>query len=341
MRITRDTLLKLAQTTAAQRVKVSRRLVCIYLTGSVLNEEPLLGGTTDIDLVCIHDSQPLMEREIVRLSDEVTLDISHYAQADFHQPRQLRVHPWLGYFIYSKPLLLHDTSHWFEFTQASTGAQFFQADFVLSRAKTLAESARQLWMDLSFNDPGTHPRRVYAYLKALEQAGNALASLTGSPLTERRFVLQFPQRMQALQRADLSKEWLDLLSGSVEVTDESWTGWLGSWEAALKAVTAQEEYPTRLHPARKGYYERAASALWAEHPSAAFWLLMRTWTLAVAHLPAGHEAENAWMEACRAGSLDEATFSTRLEGLDHYLDAVEETLDRFAEKNGVVTSPEM
>jgi len=341
MRNTRDTLLKLAQPTAAQRVKVSRRLVCIYLTGSVLTEEPLLGGTTDIDLVCIHDSQPLMDREIVRLSDEVTLDISHYAQSDFHQPRQLRVHPWLGYFIYSKPLLLHDTSHWFEFTQASTGAQFFQADFVLSRARAFSETARQQWMDLSFNDPGLHPRRVYAYLKALEQAGNALASLTGGPLAERRFVLQFPQRMQSMQRSDLSKEWLDLLSGNVEVTDETWKSWMGSWETALKSVTSQEAFPARLHPARQGYYERAANALWAEHPSAAFWLLMRTWTLAVAHLPAGHEAEAAWVEACRASNLDEANFSARLEAMDHYLHAVEETLDRFAEKNGVVTSPEL
>ena len=36
MRITRDILLKIARDTAAQRVKVSRRLVCIYLTGSCL-----------------------------------------------------------------------------------------------------------------------------------------------------------------------------------------------------------------------------------------------------------------------------------------------------------------
>jgi hypothetical protein len=341
MRITRDTLLKLAQTTAAQRVKISRRLLCIYLTGSVLSDEPLLGGTTDIDLVCIHDSEPLMPREIVRLSDEVTLDISHYAQSDFHQPRHLRVHPWLGYFIYNKPLLLHDTSHWFEFTQASTGAQFFQADFVLARAQSLAAAARQAWMDLSFNDPGSHPRRVYGFFKALEQSGNALASLTGSPLTERRFVLQFPQRMQAMQRPDLSKAWIDLLTGSVEVTDETWKSWLSGWEVDLRAAAAQENYPARLHPSRRGYYERAADALWNEHPAAAFWLLMRTWTLAVSHLPQEPDQDSAWLNACRAGGLDESNFHARLEALDSYLDSVEETLDRFAEKNGVATTPEI
>jgi hypothetical protein len=341
MRITRETLLKLAQTTAAQRVKVSRRLVCIYLTGSVLEEEPLLGGTTDIDLVCIHDSEPLQSREIVRLSDEVSLDISHYAQADFHQPRHLRVHPWLGYFIYNKPLLLHDTSHWFEFTQASTGAQFFQADFVLARAKTLAESARQLWMDLSFNDPGSHPRRVYGFMKALEQSGNALASLTGSPLTERHFAVRFPQRMQSMQRADLSKTWLDLLTGSAAVSDETWKGWLSGWENDLHAVAAQENCPARLHPARRGYYERAAAALWNEHPTAAFWLLMRTWTLAASHLPQESPPPGTWLEACLACGLDEANFHVRLESLDLYLDSVEETLDRFAEKNGVLTTPEI
>ena len=51
MRITREALLKLAHEAAVQRARVNREITCIYLTGSLLSEAPLLGGTTDIDLI--------------------------------------------------------------------------------------------------------------------------------------------------------------------------------------------------------------------------------------------------------------------------------------------------
>lgn len=341
MRITRDTLLRIARDTAAQRVKVSRRLICIYLVGSCLGEEPLLGGTTDIDLVIIHDSEPLKAREMVRLTDEVHLDISHYNAEHFQHPRHLRSDPWLGPFIYNKPLVLHDSNHWFDYTQAATGAQFQQADYVLARARGLANTARQTWMDLSFNNPSDHRRRVYGYLKALENAGNAVASLSGVPLAERRFMLEFPRRAAALGRNDLSAGLVGLLSGEVEVSDEGWNGWLAGWKAAFDEAAQLDERSPRLHPCRSGYYVRAATALWDEHPSAAFWLLMRTWTLAAYHLPSDSPAILAWQEACKTAGLDKAHFGARLEALDAYLDAVEELLDRWAEQNGVVNATEM
>ena len=79
--------------------RAHRTVVCIYLTGSLLTEEPLLGGTTDIDLICVHRQRTAMRREIVRLVDEVHLDIGHFTQADFDQPRHLRQDPWLGPYL--------------------------------------------------------------------------------------------------------------------------------------------------------------------------------------------------------------------------------------------------
>jgi hypothetical protein len=340
MRITRDNLIKLAHDAAKQRIKVSRRIVCIYLTGSCLTEDPLLGGTTDIDLVIVQDGEPVQPREVVRLTDEIHLDISHYAQEHFSQPRHLRTDPWLGPFIYSKPMLLHDTAHWFDYTQASTGAKFLQPDNVMIRARSLAQQARQAWMELTFSPPPDHRRKLYGFLKAVENAGNAVASLTGAPLAERRFLLQINQRAQALGRADLSAGLVELLAGEAEVSDDVWNGWLKNWEKALDALAQQENCPVRLQPTRKTYYERAASALWAENPAAAFWLLMRTWTLAVYHLPTDSPAILPWQEACQACGLDRGHFGERLEGLDHYLDAVEETLDQWGQKNGVVGEAE-
>lgn len=342
MRITRDTLLKIARDTAAQRVRISRRILCIYLIGSVLGEEPLLGGAGDIDLVIVQDGQPLQAREIVRLNDDVSLDICHYAQEDFQQPRHLRVDPWLGPILYHKPLVLHDSNHWFDYIQASTGAQFHQPDNVLARARSLAERARQGWQDLAMNTPADLARRAYAYLRCLENAGNAFASLTGMPLSERRFLVELPKRALALQAPALSADLLHLLAAEVEISDEDWKIWQQNWDAALRAAGKQENCPVRLAPARRAYYTHAAAALWTEYPSAAFWILARTWAQAAAHLPAESEHRSTFHEVCAAAGLDPLfdveQLDERLEILDKYLDSIEETLDRWGQKNGVSTS---
>jgi tRNA nucleotidyltransferase (CCA-adding enzyme) len=44
-------------------------VISIYMTGSLRRDDPLLGGTADIDLYIVHDSKPEAEREVVRLSD--------------------------------------------------------------------------------------------------------------------------------------------------------------------------------------------------------------------------------------------------------------------------------
>jgi len=340
MRITRDTLLRIARETAEQRAKISRRLICIYLVGSCLSDDPLLGGATDIDLVIVHDSEPLEPREMVRLSDEIHLDISHYSEAVFHQPRQLRTHPWLGPFIYNKPLVLYDSRHWFDYIQAATGAQFLQPEYVLARARALAGNARQEWSNLTFNPSPDHRRRVVGFLRALENAGNAFAVLTGSPLTERRFLLELPRRAAALGRPQLSSNLSALLAGEVEVSDDTWQNWMRHWDEAFQQVSSQETFPTRLHPCRSTYYSRAASALWEGNPGAAFWLLMRTWTLSVAHVPADSPVILPWQETCQMVGLDRNHFSARLEALDAYLDQVEETLDAWGENHGVIPSQE-
>lgn len=337
MRLTRDTLVKIARDTANQRARVSRRIVCIYLTGSVLGDAPLLGGTTDIDLVIIHDSDPLQEREIVRLTDEIHLDIAHYPQAMFQQPRRLRAHPWFGPFIYSKPMVFHDTQHWFDYIQASTGAQFLQPETILQRANALSETARQAWSDLNLNPGAPHHERVYTYLQSIENAGNALVSLTGegSPLAERRFLTQLPQRLQSLHHPDLVSGLTGLLVEDVSSLETRWNDWQHSWKDAYTAASSQEDAPARLHPTRCLYYERAISALWEENPGAALWLLLRTWTLTAARLDKDSPMVQDWNAAVQTIGLSPDHFEQKLQNLDRYLDRVEETLETWARDNGV------
>jgi hypothetical protein len=332
MRITRETLLKLAHDTALDRVRLNRRIVCVYLTGSLLHEEPLLGGAGDIDLFVIHDTQPTVEREIIRLSDDIHLDIAHLSQDMFHQPRQLRTHPWISPFITSHPIVYHDVQHWFEFAQAAITSQFSEPGNVLARARQLSEAARMAWLEANSTQSATPPM-VWKFLKSMEHAGNAIASLTGSPLTERRFLLEFAPRTVTLGRPELSSDMLALLA-PLPVEDADWNAWQPAWQAAFNSASRQADCPPRLAPVRIHYYQRAALTLREQNPFAALWICLRSWTEAAAALPTGDPALTAWQNALPALDLAEGGFHTRLGALDTYLDHVEETLDEYARQTG-------
>ncbi|MDR3573217.1 MAG: hypothetical protein P4L50_05125 [Anaerolineaceae bacterium] len=334
MRITRDTLIKAARDNARQHSQADRRLVCIYLTGSLLEDEPLLGGTTDIDLVVVHDSEPSVNREIVRLTDEVHVDVAHRSAAAFRQPRHLRLDPWLGAFLCQNPIVLYDTQHWFEFTQAGVCSQFYQPDYVLQRARPLAESARQNWMELHNGEYNPGPTKLLAYLKALENAANSIACLNGVPLTERRFMVNFPERAQAIQRPGLSSGLLDLFLNQT-VAEEDWQSWINDWKTALKTISQMENCPPRLHSCRQLYYERAIETYKTSNPGSAMWILLRTWSLALLCLPNDETSEQAWQKACQKLALDETHFETRVAALDAYLDSVEEALDVWSKQMGI------
>ncbi|MGB8253336.1 MAG: hypothetical protein WCF08_08970, partial [Anaerolineaceae bacterium] len=96
MHITRDLLINAARDFVTSSVKADRSIAAVYLTGSLLTDTPLLGGTTDIDLVFVHDRLPVVPREIHRFTDEITLDLYHHNQVIYEQPRLLRVDPTLG-----------------------------------------------------------------------------------------------------------------------------------------------------------------------------------------------------------------------------------------------------
>lgn len=329
MRITRDTLLKTARDTAAQRARLSRDILCIYLTGSLITEQPLLGGVTDIDLIFVHSSEPAAGREVVRLTEEVSLDIAHYPQRIFQRPRLLRTDAWIGSFLAEDPIQLYDVAHWFEFTQASAAAQFYEPENIIARAQPLAESARQDWLELE--DAPESSQRLRAYLKALERAGNAVACLSGPPLTERRFLLNLPARAQAIGRPGLADGLADLFTPQEPLSSGQWDELKEGWHAALAAAAALPDAPVRLHSARRPYYERAVAVLQEEQPAAALWILLRTWNQAVlAGAP-----DDAWKAACRVLELDETHFKRRLSALDGYLDAVEEAQEDFIHTNGI------
>ena len=216
MRITPAMLHKVARDTVEQRKRHDHSLLAVYLTGSLFAGNPLFGGTADIDLFFIHDERVSPEREIQRLTDEIHLDIAHHGREDYSQARTLRLHPWMGYNIINCTIM-HDPQHFMDFTQASVRGQFEQPENVLGRVQGQAEYARQIW--LSLHDLKDEPQlsQVRQYLLAVGQAANAVACLSGPPLTERRFLRSFPDRAAVVGRSGLYAGLLGLLgAGQVE-----------------------------------------------------------------------------------------------------------------------------
>ena len=340
MRINRKILLKNARTAVIERVHANRQLVCVYLTGSLLEDEPLLGGTADIDLIFVHNDEPSIPREVAPLTNDVHLDIAHYSQKVFNQLRELRTNPWLGSYLCENPVMMHDLQHWFEFTQASVCAHFERPDNVMLRARALVESARQYWLDLSGGAYKSRPAWVIAYLKALGNAANAVAVLNGPPLTERRFLLNFGERAAAVGRPGLAGGLEDLFRSDSNELDD-WGQWLEGWQAALTSAGKQENPPPRLAACRQKYYTAAADALHNDYPAAALWIMLRTWTLALLHQPEDETALKAWSAACTQQQLDPEHLEHRLDEMDAYLDSVEETVDEWAQEHGTETLAEI
>jgi hypothetical protein len=330
MRITRDLLLKIVNDTVTQRTRGNRAILSIYMTGTLLGDHYMLGGAADIDLSFIHLDEPPQEREIVRLTDEVHLDIAHYSQKVFRQPRSLRQHPWLGPTIFGCKVV-YDPQHFMDFTQASVRGQFDRPDYVLGRVRSQLEHARQMWLGFSTQPPdGADPVEVRRLLRAVDHAANALASLSGPPLTERRFLLDFPARAEAIGRPNLQPALLGMV-GAPYVETAELQAWLQDWQAAYDALPA-EGAPARLHPHRRGYYLLAMqSMLGGGQPQAALWPMLRTWSLAASLVP---QSVPAWQAACERLGLVGPGFAQRIQALDAFLDMAEEAVDRWAEAAG-------
>ena len=333
MRVNRSTLLKIADDTVARRVRTKRGILSVYLCGSLLGDDYLLGGTADIDLTMIHIDSAPQEREIVRLTDEIHLDIAHYTQRDFRNTRDLRIHPWLGPTIFDCQIL-YDPQHFMDFTQASVRGQFNNSTYVLSRSRKQVESARQIWMGF-YTDMPPQPgvKEISAYIRAVNNAANAVASLSGPPLTERAFIRHFSARAEAVNRPGLYPGLLGLF-GAPNIDPSTIETWLPKWQSAAEMLPISD-VPARLHPHRLIYYRRAFEAMLAsDQPMTVLWPLLRTWTEAAGCLDEDGGSRNDWGEACNQLGLLGDSFSERVEALDAYLDLVEETLESWELKSG-------
>jgi len=339
MRVTRESLIRIAKENAQERAFNDRDLVAAYLTGSLVSDaDPMLGGTADIDLVFVHIQRPGITREVVKLTPDFHLDIVHRSKDDFKSPRELRVDPLLGYEMYD-PMLLYQREKFFEFVQAGlrAGFEFHAPALVLARCRKLLAEARKGWMDLSdISKDKAGPIQIKQFLQAVHRAANAVAELNGSPLAERRFLLEFPARAQAAERPAFIATLFNIL-GASDIDAPLVSDWLSNWETAFLAASENAKVDQRVHPARLNYYKKAVEALLTgESPLASLWPLIHTWTLAANVLE--NNQIKPWQIACEQLGLLGNGFEQRVSDLDHYLDEIEIRFDEIAAANGLETS---
>ena len=338
MRVTRESLIRIAKETAQERAFNDRGIIAAYLTGALVSDsDPLLGGTADIDIIFVHAEEPEQKREFVKLTPDFHLDISHRAKAEFKRPRELRLDPWLGWEMYD-PMLLYERERFFEFVQAGLRAGFeFNAPApALQRSRILLSHGRGIWRDLLEIEETVNPRHVAKYMKSLYHAVNAVAELSGPPLQERRLMLEFGPRAETAKRPGMSSGLTGLL-GASHLDPAFINDWLPEWRLAFEAAAEKSEVDLRIHPARLNYYEKAIKAMLAgETPRAALWPLLQTWTLAVEVLP--EQSLDAWRAACGQLKLTMPGFEDHVNGLDQFLDEVEILLDELATEHGLETS---
>jgi hypothetical protein len=337
MRVTRESLLRIAKETVQERAYNDHDILAAYLTGSLLNEDPMLGGTADIDIVFVHKTNPAKNREFVKLTPDFHIDICRRTKDEFKSPRDLRGDPWLGFEMYA-PLLLYEREKFFDFVQASlrAGFDFEQPPLMLQRCRKLLSHARQIWMDISEGDPHAGPKQIRRYMKSLYHAVNTVAEISGPPIQERRLFMEFPARAEAAHNPGMAAGAFGLL-GANNVEAEKVKTWLSDWKSAFKTASEQATVDARIHSMRLNYYEKSIKAmLESETPLAALWPLIHTWTLAVESLNGDHL--KFWQTAVTELGLLGTGFEERVQGLDQYIDGIEILLDELAAANGLDVS---
>lgn len=333
MRINADLLFKVARDYVKEQTRGVHDIVSIYAQGSLLGEEPLIGGAGDIDLVFIRDRMMLEDvRQIIRVTDDICMDIIHTPREKYRQARDLRVHPWLGPVIYSCKIM-YDPQHFMDFVQASVRGQFERTDNIALRSRRLLEQARQEWMNFQGGAAKGQPDEMWRYLRSVEAAINALVVLKGAPLTERRFLLRFPEYAAALGHPGLNAA-LQGLIGVPNCRLDQIKGWIESWEADFREIPA-EKAEGYLDHLRSSYYSRFFEAIiTSETYAAVLWPLLNIWTASAAALPADSARRENWHGMVHQLNLSGEGFESRLEALDTFLDTGEEILEEWSRANG-------
>ena len=328
MQITPKLLRQYADTFVKERTKEDYSILAVYLTGSILSEQdPFLGGSTDIDLVFIHIGDPEISDEILPLNDNIHYDILHQPQRRYLDRISLRTDPKMGPML-SEAFVLYDPQHFMHLTQASVRGLFHRPENIIQRAEAQSKSARKKWLEFQPPPQNQSPSELLKYFSILDCAANAISLLTGETLSERRFLIKFQQCANRIDKPGLYPGFLGML-GAPEINSDLISTWVSKWEDTLTSIQEEDASP-RLHPIRMNYYLNAFSAiLESDRPENILWPLLQTWTLAADSLTPTKPGYQSWEETLRQLRLIGDGFAERILALDALLDQVEDTINTW------------
>lgn len=335
MRITRELLHKFAQQTVNARLRSEPDIHAAYMMGSLIEDEPLLGGTTDIDLVFVHKYQASTARECLPLTPEVSLDIFHKVREDYTDHRSFRQDPWMGYPLTHYNIILHDSDHWLEFIQSSVNAEFHRPKNVLARVHKFSSAARDNWFSLFQQPSQTHENWLDRYLEILSQAANSVSGLISQPLTTRRFIKTFQSRVEALGVSKVLAGFYGLI-GFTSEQPENFEDWINALQEDLSFLSEKQNPPVHLLPCRHNYYISGITALSdSDSPGHAIWPLLRTW-LDVQLAAKGTSPNNSlWKDCLSSLKLSEEHTEDKSNALDAYLDSIEIVIESWEDTYGL------
>ncbi|MFC2065203.1 hypothetical protein ACFLXB_08935 [Chloroflexota bacterium] len=338
MIITKETLLRIANDTVVKRTEGENDgadILTIYLTGSLLREDPLMGNSTDIDMVFIHSKPPIIGREIVRLNTDVHLDIKHSPREEYEPARELRNHPWMGPAIYNA-VQLYDPEHFFDFVQAAVRDRYHDPFNAHARASLNAAHARSIWEDLTAEAESKtkfHPKSFLRYLKTINHAANSLTVIKDRILGERRFLVDFPAVAESYDLPELGGELYSMMGAGL-LQQNRLEDLLAAWEKDFLKAGMDNAADARLHPTRMIYYQRGFETLISEgRMGAILWPLLHTWSLAASTFPKAEQS--AWEDTCQSLGMLSEGMTSNLIRLDAFLDKVEILLEEWKNRYGL------
>ena len=321
MQYTPEVLRQHAQVLVEKEVKKDRDILAAYLRGSLLYGSPLLGGVGDIDLVFVYHATPVTKRDIRILTPEICFDIEYHDQIHYRKPRELRQDPWYGPTL-RDAVPLHDPRHLLDYTQSGVRSNFLFPENILSRSRQLLDQARQFWMDRQIQPTREILVEIPEFLSALEKAVNAVALLSGPPLTIRRLGKDFYRRAEQVNAPGLGMAFKHLL-GAVNLPQEKLTDWLADWTQAMRLLQAEPNRESIL-PDQETYFRPALEMMIKnEEPAAALWPLLLTWTEIISQLPDKTQLRPPWIKAITALGFAGGDYQVRLAALDGFLDLCE------------------
>ncbi len=277
MLITKDLLIQLTKDYLNRLLRQNKEIVAAYLTGSMLQDEPLLGGSTDIDLVIVHKEEPAVGREIRRVKSNISFDIVHHHQSRYTFHRRMRQDAWLGSALRNHDAIMYDTDHWLEYIQAGVDSQYDSPENTLARALKFSDDARAYWFELDDDDEAPFSEWLNVFFKAVGSASNAIAALSGPGLTQRRFMLEFPARAEAVNQLPLVGD-LARLIGNEQMSPENYQKWRPVWAFYMDRCGESPDCPPNLHKARKAYFLESCDALVdSDRIHGVLWPMLETW----------------------------------------------------------------